>query len=1219
MFLSRSRGRANLRPTYICKSCLVHLLPLADATALYQIPDHESFSTTSIYHDADEKTTKGSTPNIKGPSTRRPRRRGQLVDLISHSRHTLTALKESLAAEEAASKPAPTPRKKNNSTKKEDAESFISAKAVKASVGKIVKGKKPSPSTHEKTAPAQKAKKISGLAKSPASKTTKNSAKDVAKTAYSPVEKAPVASSLPGRKPKAKRLTEAQRQMIDAVLLGAKNKRSAALSKKIKSHIRAVGENEARDMLVKIIEEGKLPHGDILNPQPLQIRKPLSKITEQELPLDNKRHSGIPRIRATFPRAPPSPAMVTFSLKEALEAHTHRLPPAKAQILARNPPRGLTRGSPRLAPTRRSRQGPSRTASRLHQEEKAVTGPLVGKAGFEVKTLDSAGLHLTPITKDQPQVPNLSYGLDRVLFNPGVYHLRDPRSQVFNFDPYLQNIMPVDEFDFNALKRYVTSSRDEALLATAKEEGKKYTGSTSSMTSALAHFHYLLSQWRPINTTSLSQDFPVEYDTFSAFQRNPAAVFLKWKDGVYAIDADKQFDTPNILSSLGKSMEKLLTLPTEDFEKYRKENSDQISLQEREAAEPFNFTAMGDFMMRSQLDAHDSRLPGTGMFDIKTRAVLSIRMDVMNYEQGRNYEIRRRYGEFESFEREYYDMIRASFLKYSLQVRMGRMDGIFVAYHNTRRIFGFQYISQPEMDLALHGTEDTTTGDAEFKLSIELLNKILDKATAKYPKKSLRLHFDTRDSKVPFMYIFAEPMEEEEIKEIQESNNEVIEEFENRVLGLSSEDADVIKESEEKLPEYRKATEWANMRAQVEETMNKDELDLEAARGLAESMIEESDIFGSEEISAEEKERLIDDLLESSAFSEVEDAEAVASREDEHSEEDGTQGASADSQVDDVEENEIFEEDNDTEEHEDYHEEIVEEAQDFEGFGQAEGEDLLVDDAPTDNLTERRARGDYGRAEGKEAEHLEHLEQTEDGGLLLEARTDTFNMEPTDSFVEGPTSNATEKFNAEAFDNPSGPPEPVESVDETQEHNPDAPDLLDASKYDSISEDKDLAPGDEALENDTQEPDSSPSTSETVSVAKSSVSAPNEAENPVTEDLVIPRRPEKDILAMTLTIRNKVNGEYVKRPNKIHSKDNWTVEYALEDVKPARAGTLYQACKARRAKTMQNFRKEDARNTQYLQNLSNLSEKGKEWREQQIKIDSEGPLKVLDLGKMKNN
>ena len=295
--------------------------------------------------------------------------------------------------------------------------------------------------------------------------------------------------------------------------------------------------------------------------------------------------------------------------------------------------------------------------------------------------------------------------------------------------------MPVAEFDFSSLKEYITSSRDESLKRIAKAHGKRYMGSTSSMTAVLSHFHFLLSQWRSINTSMLSKAFPTPAQpNFTEMSRIPSAVFLRWKDGGYAIDADKQFDSANVLSMLGKSMEKLLTLSTDDFERYRKSNPGQVTDEEQLAPETFHYSTMGDFLMRSQLDAYDPRLPGTGMFDLKTRAVISIRMDVENYEHGVGYEIKSRQGEFESYEREYYDMIRAAFLKYSMQVRMGRMDGIFVAFHNVERIFGFQYISLSEMDSTIHGQWDTTIGDQEFKLSLDLLNKVLDRATKKFPK-----------------------------------------------------------------------------------------------------------------------------------------------------------------------------------------------------------------------------------------------------------------------------------------------------------------------------------------------------------------------------------------------------------------------------------------------------------------------------------------------------
>ena len=87
--------------------------------------------------------------------------------------------------------------------------------------------------------------------------------------------------------------------------------------------------------------------------------------------------------------------------------------------------------------------------------------------------------------------------------------------------------------------------------------------------------------------------------------------------------------------------------------------------------------------MRSQLDCQDNRLPGTGVFDIKTRACISLRMDILNYEvppapyfmdelcanrwvtqENSGYLIRSQHGYLESFEREYYDLIRSAFLKY---------------------------------------------------------------------------------------------------------------------------------------------------------------------------------------------------------------------------------------------------------------------------------------------------------------------------------------------------------------------------------------------------------------------------------------------------------------------------------------------------------------------------------------------------------------------------
>ncbi|KAK5109448.1 hypothetical protein LTR62_007007 [Meristemomyces frigidus] len=405
----------------------------------------------------------------------------------------------------------------------------------------------------------------------------------------------------------------------------------------------------------------------------------------------------------------------------------------------------------------------------------------------DIRSMSAADLHVTALDIEQPPVPPLAHGLERVLFNPGVYQLQDPHARVFNFDPYLQKIMPINEFDFNALKEYKTSSQDVMLAQIANEHHKKYVGSTSSMTSTLGHFHYLLSNWRPLNLNMLSKGFAEKAENFTLINRAPNAIFLRYKQasGTYAIDADKEYDSPNVLMMLGKSMEKLLTLPKDEFERYRLGNTENpISEAEKDAPEAFQYTTMGDFLMRSQLDSYDPRLPGTGMFDLKTRAVLPIRMDAEGYESMLGYEILTLQGRFESYEREYYDMMRSTMLKYMLQARMGRMDGIFVAYHNIQRLFGFQYLPISEIDRAIHGQVDGCLGDQEFRFGLKLMNEAMEMATQKFPGTSLRLHFECADKPQNLMWIFAEPMGESEIKEIQNKGKDKVAAFEAEVMGL---------------------------------------------------------------------------------------------------------------------------------------------------------------------------------------------------------------------------------------------------------------------------------------------------------------------------------------------------------------------------------------------------------------------------------------------------
>lgn len=358
--------------------------------------------------------------------------------------------------------------------------------------------------------------------------------------------------------------------------------------------------------------------------------------------------------------------------------------------------------------------------------------PMLDFEKLDIKHLNPEELDFQPVDYKIPPVPRLSYGLDRVLFNPGIYRLQDPRTRVYNFDPYLEKIMSVSDFNFSALSEYKTSSKDEELLALTKKMETKFTGSTSSMSGVLQHFHFLLSNFRELNHDMLSREFPKPSSKYSKITLGPSAIFLRRKDDLYAIDADKAYDTPNIMSWLGHSLEKLLTVDRKEFERYRRSSGDAVP-GEDESGRCYHYSKLGNFLMRSQLDAYDPRLPGKGIFDLKTRAVVSIRMNHKQWEAGKGYQIRYDRGEWESYEREFHDMARATMLKYSLQVRMGRMDGIFVAYHNVERIFGFQYLPIEDMDLVLHGQKDPCLGDQEFKMSISLLDELMQKATEQYP------------------------------------------------------------------------------------------------------------------------------------------------------------------------------------------------------------------------------------------------------------------------------------------------------------------------------------------------------------------------------------------------------------------------------------------------------------------------------------------------------
>ncbi|KAF8492701.1 mitochondrial protein Pet127-domain-containing protein, partial [Gautieria morchelliformis] len=333
-----------------------------------------------------------------------------------------------------------------------------------------------------------------------------------------------------------------------------------------------------------------------------------------------------------------------------------------------------------------------------------------------------------------------------IILSQSVQWLQDPHSRVFNFSPSLQHMPSVTDFAFERLPKYLKSSMDEDLHNLALRHSKQFSGSTSSLTSFLAHIYFLVSGDRKVDISTLSMAFVKESRNFTPGLRTPASFTLHHRRHTLDASGDPMQGAAeqNVLLWLGTMTEKFLTLSNEEFSFLLRKNTnpEKVPVQKKEA---YRYSKSTKFVMRSQLDCQDTRLPGTGIFDIKTRAVLPIRIDQLNFQANSGYLIRKMTGQLESFEREYYDLIRGAFLKYNFQARIGAMDGVFVAYHNTARMFGFQYVPVAEMEERLYGPGPPGRGDRVFEKCVGLMEVLVAQIVECFPGQSVTCTVDTRE------------------------------------------------------------------------------------------------------------------------------------------------------------------------------------------------------------------------------------------------------------------------------------------------------------------------------------------------------------------------------------------------------------------------------------------------------------------------------------------
>jgi hypothetical protein len=250
---------------------------------------------------------------------------------------------------------------------------------------------------------------------------------------------------------------------------------------------------------------------------------------------------------------------------------------------------------------------------------------------------------------------------------------------------------------------------------------------------------YMLSNFKSPDLSGLGRSFDSKVRTrqhmnYMSAYRKPVSLMLRRVAGTnsYAIDADHGIFPGNnkILTDLGIVLETMLTQDQKTFNRFMDPQSD-ITQQEIDEILSGNrshrMRQMGNFLIRSQIDCEYTSPEGEYfVFEIKTRAVAPIRYDVENYRDYLDYVIDHRLGVHSSYEREYFDLIRSLLPKYFFQVKLGNMDGAFVAYHNTQNMFGFEYIQLSEMEKRLFGSPEFSW--VVTSTCMQLLELVLEEA-----------------------------------------------------------------------------------------------------------------------------------------------------------------------------------------------------------------------------------------------------------------------------------------------------------------------------------------------------------------------------------------------------------------------------------------------------------------------------------------------------------
>jgi hypothetical protein len=121
--------------------------------------------------------------------------------------------------------------------------------------------------------------------------------------------------------------------------------------------------------------------------------------------------------------------------------------------------------------------------------------------------------------------------------------------------------------------------------------------------------------------------------------------------------------------------------------------------------------------------------------------------------------------------------------------------------------------------------------------------------------------------------------------------------------------------------------------------------------------------------------------------------------------------------------------------------------------------------------------------------------------------------------------------------------------------------------------------------------------------------ATKQTEEAEATDELLQQKEEGPLLGWTLTVRNKVNGDYVERPENLQDEDSWNLEYHIKEIGDNMLWKSYNAIKERRRKLAPNQSTSESLE-HYRDLIKRYTKRGRAWRAKQDQLLEEQGVKM---------